>query len=435
MTPAARLSAAIEVLADLGQRPRPASEGLADWGKAHRFAGSGDRAVIGNLVFDALRRRASLAWRMDDESPRAAVLALVAFHWSNAAEVQRLCDGSRFAPEPLSEPERRALTASRDLAYAPDHVRADAPDWVVARAKRVWGEGAVDELAALSLRAPMDLRVNTLKCDRARALRALEPLGIVPGAISPTALRIPAPVGPARAPNVEVEEAYQKGWVELQDEGSQVAALLAGAEPGEQVADLCAGGGGKTLALAATMENTGQLWAWDADKHRLAPIFQRLERAGARNVQVKRGGDVGELDGLAGRMDRVVLDVPCTGTGAWRRHPDTKWRLKEKALAERMAAQDAILARGAGLVRRGGTLVYVTCSLLAEENEDRVEAFLATLAGARFAPVDLAPRWRRLFGSEAPPLAVGLAGPGLRLTPRGQGTDGFYVCLLREGGR
>lgn len=430
MTPAARLSAAIEVLADLAARPRPASEALADWGKAHRFAGSGDRAVIGNLVFDGLRRRSSLAWRMGSDSPRALVLGLHAVHWSDAETTARLCDGSRFGPEPLAETERAALFGPRDLAQAPAHVRADVPEWVFDRATRVWGEGTVAELGALAERAPIDVRVNTLKCDRARALKALEPLGVEPGRISPTALRIPAPIGPARAPNVEVEEAFQKGWVELQDEGSQVVALLAGAEPGEQVADLCAGGGGKTLALAATMENKGQLWAWDADKHRLAPIFQRLERAGARNVQVKRGGDVNELDALVARMDRVVLDVPCTGTGAWRRHPDTKWRLKERALEDRVSAQDAILARGATLVKPGGTLVYITCSLLAEENEDRIGAFLAARAGAAFTPVDLAPRWRRLFGGDPPRPPVGLAGPGLRLTPKGQGTDGFYVCLL-----
>jgi 16S rRNA (cytosine967-C5)-methyltransferase len=430
MTPAARLSAAIEVLADLVARPRPASETLGDWGKSHRFAGSGDRGAIGNMVFDCLRRRSSLAWRMNADSPRALVLGLHAFHWSEPAETARLCDGSRFAPEPLTDDERAAFDTPRDLADAPAHVRADAPEWVLERATRVWGEGAVAELAALAERAPMDLRVNTLKCDRARAVKALEPLGVEPGRVSPTALRIPAPFGASRAPNVEVEEAFQKGWVELQDEGSQVAALLAGAEPGEQVADLCAGGGGKTLALAASMENTGQLWAWDADKHRLAPIFQRLERAGARNVQVKRGGDAGELDALVGRMDRVVLDVPCTGTGAWRRHPDTKWRLKEKALEDRMGAQDAILARGATLVKPTGTLVYVTCSLLAEENEDRVAAFLSSPAGTDFTPIDLAPRWRRLFGGEAPRPPIGFPGPGLRLTPRGQGTDGFYVCLL-----
>jgi 16S rRNA (cytosine967-C5)-methyltransferase len=197
------------------------------------------------------------------------------------------------------------------------------------------------------------------------------------------------------------------------------------------VADLCAGGGGKTLALAAAMENKGQLFAWDEDRHRLAPIFQRLERAGVRNVQVKRAGDRKALVELAGRMDRVVLDVPCTGTGAWRRRPDAKWRLKERALGERIAEQDAILQDGARCLRPGGMLAYITCSLLAEENEDRVAAFLASEAGRRFAPVDLKPVWRRLFGTDAPEKPVGVAAlPGLRLSPRATGTDGFYVALL-----
>lgn len=434
MTPSARLSAAIEVLDALEARHRPAAEALADWGKAHRFAGSGDRAVIGNLVFDTLRRRASLGWTAGAQTGRALVAALIGRHWATPEEAARLFSGERFAPAPLTPTETAALARPDPLADAPAHVRADLPAWVMPALERVFGEGAIAEGAALAERAPIDLRVNTLKADRARMLKALEPFHATPAPIAPTGVRIAAGIGPARSPNIEVEATYQKGQIELQDEGSQIAALLAGALPGEQVADLCAGAGGKTLALAATMENSGQLYAWDDDRHRLAPIYQRLERAGVRNAQVKRGGDAAELAPLAGRMDRVVLDVPCTGSGAWRRRPDAKWRIRESALGERIAEQDAILAKGAALLRPGGELVYITCSLLAEENEDRIAAFLAGPAGRGYGAVDLRPRWRSLFGIDAPPLPMGVrGGPGLRLSPKATGTDGFFVAVMRRG--
>lgn len=433
MTPAARLSAAIEVLTDIDARHQPAAEALADWGKAHRFAGSGDRAAIGNLVFDALRKRASLAWRMGSDTPRSLVLGLIAFHWGSPEMLAGLATGERHAPHPLTAEEARAIAEARSIGEAPLQVQGDYPEWLDDHLARVFGEARGAEGAAMADRAPIDLRVNTLKADRTRVLKAFERFGAVPGPLCPTALRIPAPRGPARAPNVEVEPEFLKGFVELQDEASQIAALLAGARPGEQVADLCAGGGGKTLALAAAMDNRGQLYAWDADRHRLAPIYARLERAGARNVQVKRGGDPGELDALAGRMDRVVLDVPCTGSGAWRRRPDAKWRLKERAIGERMGEQDRILRQGAAALRPGGELVYITCSLLAEENEDRVAAFLTSEAGRGFEPIDLTPRWRSLFAAEPPALPPGVrGGSGLRLSPRATGTDGFFICALRK---
>jgi 16S rRNA (cytosine967-C5)-methyltransferase len=435
MTPSARLSAAIEVLDAILARHRPAADALADWGRAHRFAGSGDRAAIGNLVFDALRKKSSLAWRMGSDTPRAVLLGLIGFEWESPAALDRLASGERFAPAPLTDDERAALARTNAFAGAPAHVRGDYPDWLDSGLARVFGEARAAEGAAMAERAPIDLRVNTLKSDRAKALAALEPFHAAPTPIAPTGIRIAPGKGAQRSPNIEVEAAYQKGFVELQDEGSQLAALLAGAEPGEQVADLCAGGGGKTLALAAAMENRGQLYAWDDDRHRLAPIYQRLERAGVRNAQVKRGGDEKELAPLDGKMDRVVLDVPCSGTGAWRRRPDAKWRIREKAVPERMAEQDAILARGARLVRPGGRLVYITCSLLAEENEDRVAAFLGSEAGRGFVAVDPAPEWRRLVGGTPPAPPQGVAGlvPSVRLSPRATQTDGFFVCVMERG--
>ena len=214
-----------------------------------------------------------------------------------------------------------------------------------------------------------------LKADRPKVLKALARFGATETPFSPDGVRIAATEGEGRHPNVQNEPAFQKGWFEVQDEGSQIAALMVGARPGEQVLDLCAGAGGKTLALASAMANKGQVFATDSDRARLAPIFERLKRAGARNVQVREAG--APLDDLAGRMDAVLIDAPCTGTGVWRRRPDAKWKLTDQALALRLGEQAALLADAARYVKPGGRLVYVTCSLLPDENADQVAAFLA----------------------------------------------------------
>jgi 16S rRNA (cytosine967-C5)-methyltransferase len=215
----------------------------------------------------------------------------------------------------------------------------------------------------------------------------------------------------------------------VQDEGSQIAALLTGAKPGSQVADLCAGSGGKTLALAAAMENKGQIYAWDMDALRLRPIFERLRRAGARNVQVLHAGEVDALKPLEGRMDVVVIDAPCSGTGVWRRRPDAKWRLKPAQLEQRRAEQRAVLDQGAALVRPGGRLVYITCSLLPEENGDQVAAFLERHAG--FSVIPFAQVWQETIGTEPPASADGRSDT-LLLAPATHVTDGFFVAVLEK---
>ncbi len=436
MIPAARLAAAIEVLDTIETHHRTAADALADWGKSHRFAGSGDRAALGNLVFDALRHKAMLAHRMGSASPRALILGLAAFIWHTPQEAEQLFSGEGHAPAVLTDEERAALAAPEpDAAHIPAHILGNYPEWLDPSFARLYGEGRAAMGQALSQRAPVDLRVNTLKADRAKVRHELERFGVQLGSIAPTALRIEASSGAQRTPNVEVEAGFQKGWFEIQDEGSQICALLSGVKAGEQVADLCAGGGGKTLALAALMDNKGQIFAWDRDRHRLAPIFTRLERAGVRNAQVKRAGDEQELAQFNGRIDCVVLDVPCTGTGSWRRRPDAKWRLKEKALQDRLTEQAAILARGAQLVAANGRMVYITCSLLAEENEDQIMRFLASRAGGGFVPADMNQIWRTALGTQPPLAPEGVAQlPGLRLSPRTTGTDGFYICVLEKRG-
>jgi len=431
MTPAARASAAIEVLADIEQRKRPTSEALKDWGLGHRFAGSGDRAAIGNLVFDCLRSRASAATAMGDDSPRALVLRTLVTGWGlTADDVLALCDGSKFAPEPLSEVERDGL--ARVLPEdATAHIRGDYPAWLDAAFAETFGDNSAEEGAALAARAPVDLRVNTLKANRDKVLKALHRFEAVPAPHSPLGVRIPPREGPARSPHVEAEAGHGKGWFEVQDEGSQIAALLSGAGPRQQVIDLCAGAGGKTLALVGLMGNTGQLYAYDSDRMRLRPIFERLKRAGARNVQVLPAGEPEGLRALDGRMDLVVIDAPCTGSGVWRRRPDAKWRLSPEMLAARMEEQVAVLDLGAPLVKPGGRLAYITCSVLPNENRGQVDAFLAR------HPDFTIMKWRELWAAAmpgaAPPSADG-SEETLLMTPRSHGTDGFFVAVLTRAG-
>jgi 16S rRNA (cytosine967-C5)-methyltransferase len=431
MTPGARLAAAIEVLADIGARRRPAPDTLKDWGLSHRFAGSGDRAGIAGLVYDALRRRASSAFLMGEDTPRATALGmLVRERGLDVDTVARLADGAGYAPPPLTETERARLAAA-DLSGAPAHVLGDYPDWLDPHLARVFGDERAEEGAALASRAPLDLRANTIKASRDEAAKSLADLAPEPTRWSPNGLRIKLRAD-AKSPAVHAEFAYLKGLVEIQDEGSQLAALLAGAKPGEQVLDLCAGGGGKTLALAAFMQNKGQLYATDDDKRRLVPIHDRLERSGARNVQVRAPKSVGnELADLAGKLDLVLIDAPCTGIGAWRRNPDAKWRVRPGALEVRVKEQAETLARAVPLVRPGGRIAYVTCSVLEEENGAQIRNFIGLhpdFSVEKPAEVANALGERAyMFGK-----AALVSGEGLLMTPRRTDTDGFFVSLLRR---
>ena len=424
MQPAGHASAAIEVLSAVESLRLPAAQALRDWGRAHRFAGSRDRGTIGTIVFDVLRRKASLAWRMDDETPRALVLGWLAFLKGLPLERIEEMAEARHGFGALSEHERERLLSPRPLEDAPMWVRADIPQWLEGAFADVWGERAVAEGAALAERAPLDLRANTLKADRVKVARALSRFMPEETPHSPWGLRI-RPDSEGRLPNVEAEGAHGRGLFEIQDEGSQIATLLTGAAPGMQVLDLCAGGGGKTLALAAMMENRGQIFAHDADRLRLRPIHERIRRAGVRNVQVIEPHMRERLESLEGRMHVTLVDAPCTGTGTWRRHPDAKWRLTEKALKARMETQDALLDDAARFVRPGGRLVYVTCSILKVENEDRMKAFLSRHPD--FSPI----HWRDVRDIPSILPDSGLS-PFLRLSPLQHGTDGFFIAVLEH---
>ena len=422
-----RLAAAIAVLSEVESRKRPVSEALKAWGLANRFAGAGDRAAIGNLVYDALRHRASHAFLMGSDAPRSLVLAVALRDWHEDAEALNAAFAAdNHAPEPLTEEEIARVGGS--LGAAPDHIRADLPEWLAPSLERGFGADWVAEGAAMAQRPSLDLRANALKANRDRVLKSLARFNPQPTPIAPLGITMPAGPRDARTPNVTTDEGYLKGWFEVQDQGSQIVSALANARPGEQVLDLCAGAGGKTLALAAAMGNKGQIFAYDSDRNRLAPIYDRLKRNGVRNVQVRAPLE-GALDDLVGKMDRVVIDAPCTGTGTWRRRPDTKWKLSPELLATRMGEQAALLRQGIAFVKPGGVLVFITCSILPEENDDQIAALRAEHPQlVSIPPADL---WSAAFGTTAP-AGVETAGGGIALTPRLTNTDGFYCHVIRR---
>jgi 16S rRNA (cytosine967-C5)-methyltransferase len=369
---------------------------------------------------------------MGSDTPRAILLGmLMRERGFDAGAIGNLANGAGHAPPPLTDDERARLDAAT-LDDAPAHVVGDYPEWLDPHLQRVFGNERAEEGAALSSRAPLDLRVNTLNADRDKAAGMLSDLAPEPTRWSPNGLRIRLSAD-AKSPAIHAEPAFLKGMVEIQDEGSQLAALFAAAKPGEQVVDLCAGAGGKTLALAAVMENKGQIYATDDDKRRLAPIHERLARSAARNVQVRTPKSVGDTIGdLAGRIDLVLIDAPCTGTGAWRRNPDAKWRMRPGALEQRAKEQAEILDRAVPLLKAGGRIAYVTCSVLDEENGAQVRAFLARHPGFSLQPPS---EVANALGERAFMFAKAalLSGEGLLMTPRRTDTDGFFVAVLKHG--
>src|SRR4029079_19165182 len=432
MTPAARLSAAIELLETIDAQRVPAAKALKEWGTAHRYAGSGDRAAISGLIWDVLRRRASSAWLMDADTPRARALGMLKLERGMKADaIAALCDGGRFAPEPLSVDERSALT-SRSLDGAPPHIAGDYPEWLDAPLAGVVGDDRVAEATAMASRAPLDLRVNTLKARREKVLASLRHLGAQETPWSPIGLCIELGAD-ARNPGIHAEEDFIRGAVEVQDEGSQLAALFSAAKPGEQVIDLCAGAGGKTLALAAMMQGEGRLIADEHDKRQLAPIYERLSRAGIHNADVRAPkGDADPLADIRASADLVLIDAPCTGTGTWRRNPDAKWRMRPGALEVRLKDQAEVLDRAATLVKPGGRIAYVTCSVLAAENGDRIRAFLSRHQGFSIQPPNetASVLWDKAEDFENAALQ---SAEGWLLKTLRTGTDGFFVSVLKKG--
>jgi 16S rRNA (cytosine967-C5)-methyltransferase len=432
LTPGARVAAAIDVLTAIDAGARPADDVTAEFFRRRRYIGAKDRAHIAGHVYSVLRHRAALDWwivkHAAEIAARTRVLAaLMLVEGWRPEVVASSCDGDRFRPAPLSDPEERLVRdlAGRTLRHPemPRAVATDLPDWLVPYFESVFGKGLEHEVAALNASAPIDLRVNLLRTSREAARRALADEGISGEATpwSPIGLRLRerVPLGGLAA--------LKEGLVEVQDEGSQIVALLVDAQPGMRVVDFCAGAGGKALALAAQMANRGKLVACDVSARRLERSARRLRRAGVNNAE--RRTLTSERDKWvkrhAGGFDRVLVDAPCLGTGTWRRNPDAKWRATPQDLAELVIRQQQILGSAARLVRPGGRLVYATCSLLREENEAQAEAFLA--AEPEFFAVPASRAWHEMIGGRSP------GGERyLRLTPARHGTDGFFVAVFER---
>ena len=429
MTPAARLAASIELLTEIGDHPRRPADAVAnDFFRARRFIGSGDRRAVSDRAWRVLRQRRRLGWWLDRAgtapTPRMLVAASLVLEGWTAAGVAQSYSGGQYGPAPLLQPETAAARAldGHTLLHPdmPDAVVAEVPDWVLPHLQARFGDRLRAEMDAALDPAPLDLRVNLLRGTREDAQAALlaEGLEATPTPLSPWGLRIDGRRAVTSGP------AFQSGLVEIQDEGSQIVAALVGATPDMRVVDWCAGAGGKTLALAMLMRNRGQLVACDVSAPRLEGATRRLRRAGVSNTErhLVAPGDKWAKR-RAGTFDRVLVDAPCTGTGTWRRNPDARLRLRELDLQELCPKQAGILDDAAKLVRTGGRLVYATCSLLLEENEAQVDAFLSRQPGFRVVPVDQA--WTL-------PSPVPCAGPYLSLTPLRHGTDGFFGAVLER---
>lgn len=445
MTPEGRLQAVLDLLEEIAQSPRPADGTASDFFRDRRFIGSKDRRDIADRVWGVLRRWMRLAWhvravmadipgigkppRLEQVPPRHRVIAdLVLTNGMGLTGLDGLFTGERFAPRALNEMERWLVKDMRPRRLN-DHdmplwIRGEVPEWLAPRLERVYGQETIDVLASLDSEAPTDLRVNTLKGGRTEAVvaLALEEVAVSETTLSPHGLRL---AGRANLPSTKV---FRNGLVEVQDEGSQMVALLAGVKPGMAVIDLCAGAGGKTLALAAEMQNKGRLVACDVSEGRLERSGVRLKRAGVHNVTRHVLDAEGNrwLKRQAGGFDRVLVDAPCSGTGTWRRNPDARWRLTQQAIADLSLTQAELIQRGADLVKPGGRLVYATCSLMAEENEDQIAAFLAAHDDFRVIPV------ATLWEATGSPSPCPVTGDYLRLDPFQHNTDGFFVAVLEK---
>lgn len=441
MTPGARLQAAIDILTTLEDNGTPASAYLRAWARANRYAGSKDRAAIRELIFISFRRRRAIAEAMGNDSPRARALGGARIAWGmDAGQIAGLCGGGKYNAAALNTEEQAAL--AKPLPDVPN-----LPAWMEPHFEHSAGSAWPKLVAALDQPAPVDLRVNWLKADRPGLVAALNAVGFsaAPTPLSPAGIRLDRNDEELASADIRKLPLFSKGQIEIQDEGSQIAGLLTGAKPGQQVMDLCAGGGGKTLVLGMlTGGKSGQLYACDVDEQRLTAGQERVRRAGLHNVQPKlisgwspEGAQPDpDLEAFRGQMDLVVCDVPCSGSGAWRRAPDARWRLTETRLNGYLAAQAGILRRAARLVKPGGRLAYITCSVLAAENQEQIAAFLPqTDAADGFRILPVPELWEAAIKAPLPETLVLTDGPAagaVHLTPLHPGTDGFFICVLEK---
>jgi 16S rRNA (cytosine967-C5)-methyltransferase len=430
MTPAARIQATIELLAMIETVPQPADALTSGYFRARRYIGSKDRAAISAMVYDVLRHQARLNWWLarskTEIAPRARCLAYLSLKEKmKTSAFGGLFTGKKFAPGVLTEDEQTLLAklASHTLKHPdmPDSVTGECPDWAAPSLKKRFGKHFGAEMEALLQPAPLDLRINPLKTTREKALAVLREYNIdaMPCKLSSHGIRIET------RPDLNKVSLLRNGEAEIQDEGSQLVALLVDAKPGQRVIDFCAGAGGKTLALAAQMQNKGRIVACDVLANRLKRSAERFRRADVHNIEVKVLSSENDpwVKRHKGAFDRVLVDAPCSGTGTWRRNPDQRWRSLGKGLETLLPLQANILASAARLVKPGGRLIYATCSLLPEENERQIEQFLAAHPDFQVVPV-----------AESSPDFPSLphTGPYMMLTPAADGTDGFFGAVMER---
>ena len=426
MRASAQIQAAIELLETIEQERRPADRMMSLYYRSRRYIGSKDKAAISDVVYAVLRKKATFSW-----IALQVGLSNIARHWvlvyliENEKSPEDYFLGDNYSPEDLSESEKNAVHKMKQmlgewpLNNVPEHTQLNLPEWLVPQMKKSLGDAFENEMRVMQDRANLDIRVNTLKSDRDSVQQLIEAEGYMTEKTdySPLGLSFTQKVALANL------DTFQEGLFEVQDQGSQLIALVAGVKPGDKVVDFCAGAGGKSLALAAQMQNKGVLHACDVHTKRLDNLSKRKKRAGVHNIQthilsserdkwVKRN---------AGKMDVVLIDAPCTGTGTWRRSPDARWNLEQQNLLSLQSLQASILDSASRLVKPGGRLIYATCSLLREENEEQIEQFLAEHPDFNTTDLDNVEMLENLDVTNK---------YQLRTSPAKTGMDGFFVAAM-----
>jgi 16S rRNA (cytosine967-C5)-methyltransferase len=440
MKDAARLAAVIDILdlidEALEEGGLPADAIVTNYFRNRRYAGSKDRRAVSNRVYAVLREREQLDWalRQFDHEPTARLRVIANFIKYGLGTYDFLQqDEDPHAPEPLNESEEALVAELEEADWSAidkDYI-TNVPQWLIPSFKSRFSEDWMHESEALCHRAPLDVRVNRLKGWRKKAQESLAKEGfdseIAP--MSPTGLRL------QENKALQSSRAFVEGLIEIQDEAAQLASHLVAAKPGQQILDLCAGGGGKSLAVAGHMDNKGQIFATDTNARRLASFKERAKRADMHNLQTQELEEQGKerrkwLGRREGHMDRVIVDVPCSGTGVWRRSPDLRWRLSPESLQEFVAKQKSLINEAATCVKLDGRLIYMTCSLLVEENEAVVDEFLA--ANTNFKALDWRTVWADVMPDVSKPDSAALKQEYLQLTPARHKCDGFFVAILER---
>ncbi len=432
----ARIQAAIEILdqvrASLSEDGPSADVLIRKYFRTRRYAGSKDRRAVTNLVYLVIRDWGFLS-EVTDCHIRKMVMLSLRSEKDRAPEMDlaQIFTGQNHAPAILSEEEQQFLDIKHERL---PHQRLNYPLWLESRLQERFPDDFEAELESLNGRAPFDLRVNLGKVsvDEVEALLKAEAIEYRLGEWAETALIL------SGNPRIVEWKIYQDGLVEIQDEAAQLATQLADIKPGQQVMDLCAGAGGKTLAAAAYMDNKGQIFAFDNNERRLKDLKPRAKRANARILQGRHVDTAGGkrqniLSEHIARMDRVILDVPCSGSGVWRRNPELKWRLTPEALEKYCRIQKNLITEGWGFVKAGGRMIYMTCSLFHDENEQQITDFLNAHEGATLIS------YRSLYGGSRRAShrhrelkTLSSIPECLALSPRSHGTDGFFVAILEK---